>query len=110
MRWKANRTLTAMAHRTWRAASVRTATVRMAEIVADAAEGPVVADEIVGAAGAADVPVVAGEIAGAAARVGEDTRNFIATDLRGNEKATAEVVAFSYAPRFYGFGATTSFS
>ena len=87
MRRKANLTLTAMAHRTWRAASVHTATVRatvrMGEIVEDAAEGPVAADEIVGAAGEAEDPVAADEIADAAARVGEDTKNF-ATDTDSN--------------------------
>jgi hypothetical protein len=53
------------------------ATVRMAEIVEDAAGGPVAGGGIVDAAGAADVPVAAaGGIGGVAGLVGDDTRSF----------------------------------
>jgi len=48
--------------------------VRMVEIVAGAADGPVVAGGIVDAAGAVDGLVVAGGIAGAAGLAEEDTR------------------------------------
>jgi hypothetical protein len=53
------------------------AIVRTAEIVADAAVVPAVADGIVDAAGAVAVPVAAGVIADAAVRAGEDTKNLL---------------------------------
>jgi hypothetical protein len=56
--------------------------VLRAEIVEDAADVPVVADEIVDAAGAVDVLAAVGAIGDAAGRAGEGTKNF-ATDFRG---------------------------
>ena len=78
-----------MTARRWRAAIVLKATVRTAEIVADAAEGLVVADGIVDAAGAVDVPVAAGAIVDAAALAGDGT-NFFATGLHGLDKGHDE--------------------
>jgi hypothetical protein len=65
----------------WRAATglkaiVRAMIVRMAEIVADAADGRAAVGVIEDAAGAADGPVAVGAIADAAGLAGEDTRNF----------------------------------
>ena len=60
----------------WPAATVLMAIVRMAEIVADAADVPVAADAIADAAGAVGGPVAAGAIVDAAGLAGEDTKGF----------------------------------
>lgn len=62
----------------------------MAEIGADAAEGPVVAGGIVDAAGRAEGPVAAGAIVYPADRVGEGTRKSLPRICADVGKATQE--------------------
>src|SRR5580658_521578 len=83
MKRKASRTLTATASRMSPAATGLTAIVRMAEIVAGAADGRAAAGGIADAAGAGDgLVVVVDGIADVAGLVGDDT-NFFATDWHG---------------------------
>lgn len=77
MKPKANPTLIGTARRLCPAVTGLTAIVRMAEIVVDAVDVPVVVDAIVGAAGAADVLGEADVIVDAVAPAGEDTRTFL---------------------------------
>jgi hypothetical protein len=87
MKLRASRTLTAMGLRMLAAAGiVLTEIVRMVEIVAGAAGGPVAAGGIVDAEDAADGLVAVGGIADAAGLAGGDTRNSlprIFADLHG---------------------------
>lgn len=108
MKLKANPTLIETARRMWPAVTGLKAIVRMAEIAVAAADVPVEVDAIAAAAGAADVLAVAGVIVDAAGLAAEDTRNFIATDLRGftrrnqgkKKEATTSVVASSASIKF----------
>ena len=94
-----SQTSTAKAERRWVEASVLTVIVRMAEIVADAVDDPVVAGGIADAVGAVDVAVAADATVADAAGLAGDGTKALATDLHGftrkmTKKATTCVVAF----------------